>query len=41
MNGITYNEAWGISPSQRGNILDFIAGIKKKEAEIISGQTQM
>lgn len=37
MNGVTYNEAWGMSAKQRQNILEFILKVKKKEAEILSG----
>ena len=41
MNGVTYNEAWGMSPTQRTNILEFVADIKKKEAAALSGKEQM
>jgi len=41
MNGVTYNEAWGMSPDQRKNILEFILDIKKRESELISGTKQM
>ena len=41
MNGATYNEAWGMSPQQRRNILEFITDINKKEADAISGKQQM
>jgi hypothetical protein len=41
MNGVTYNEAWGMSSKQRANILNFIVDTKKKESEIISGKKQM
>lgn len=41
MNGVTYNEAWGISPLQRANIIDFIVDMKKKEVEALSSKKQM
>ena len=41
MNGVTYNEAWGMSPIQRNNILEFILDMRKKESEAISGTQQM
>ena len=41
MNGVTYNEAWGMSPQQRGNILEFMTEIKKTEAAALSGKEQM
>lgn len=41
MNGVSYTEAWGMSPKQRGNILEFMTDIKKQEAEAISGKQQM
>lgn len=41
MNGVTYNEAWGMSPLQRASIIEFIVDMRKKEAEMISGKEQM
>ena len=41
MNGVTYNEAWGMSPIQRKNVLEFILDIKKSESAAISGIQQM
>lgn len=41
MNGVMYNEAWGMSPLQRSNILDFIVDIRKRENEAVSGKTHM
>ena len=41
MNGVTFNEAWGISPTQRKNILEFILDMKKRESAAISGTEQM
>ena len=41
MNGVTYNEAWGISPNQRARMIDFILDMKKKESDAISGKQQM
>lgn len=41
MNGVTYNEAWGMSSKQRKNILEFIVDMKKRESNAISGTQQM
>jgi hypothetical protein len=41
MNGATYNEAWGMSPTQRANIIEYIVDIRKRENEAVSGKQQM
>ena len=41
MNGVTYNEAWGMSSIQRKHIIEFIVEIKKKESEAASGTQLM
>ena len=41
MNGVSYNEAWGMSSIQRKHILEFISDMKKKETELTKGKTHM
>ena len=41
MNGTTYNEAWGMSPKQRANILEFLTDTLKRENAAMTGQQQM
>lgn len=41
MNGVSYNEAWGMSPLQRKNIIEFLTEMRKREQALISGKQHM
>lgn len=41
MKGVTFNEAWGMSPQQRTKIVEYINKIYKDRAEVTSGKKTM
>lgn len=41
MKGVTWNEAWGMSPSQRINIIQYVNKIYKEREEAQTGKQRM
>jgi len=41
MKGVTFNEAWGMSPHQRSTIVQYINQVYKDRAEAASGKKSM
>lgn len=41
MNGVTWNDVWGMSPLQRVKIIKYVNKINKEREEQRTGQTQM
>ncbi len=41
MKGVTWNEAWGMSPRQRNKIVEYINKIYKDQEEAYSGKKSM
>ncbi len=41
MKGVTWNEAWGMSPSQRSGIIQYVNKIYAEKEKAQSGKQQM
>lgn len=41
MKGVTYNEAWGMSPRQRNKIIAYINKVYREREEAQSGKQSM
>lgn len=38
MKGVTFNEAWGMSPQQRNKIIIYINKMNKEQEELYTGK---
>ena len=41
MKGVTWNEAWGMSPTQRVKIIKYVNKVYKEQDEAYSGKKSM
>lgn len=41
MKGVTWNEVWGMSPDQRGKIIEYVNKIYKQREEAMTGKKTM
>jgi hypothetical protein len=41
MKGVTWNEAWGMSPVQRNKIVEYVNKIYKEQEEAQTGKKSM
>ena len=39
--GVTFNDAWGMSPQQRNRIIKFVNKIYKERSEQMTGKKQL